>query len=95
MVTVLLQFAAAGALDALTPLPACTADTGVQWVLPTRVWDLAFDDRDRLWVADWAELSIRDGDTLELVERIEPGTHGWIRLHLATDDTVAMTPAAR
>lgn len=77
MVILWAVLALAGPLDELAPLPACTPDTGIQLTLPARVTDVHFDDDGSLWVADWSGLTRRDGRTLEVLERVHPGSPGW------------------
>jgi hypothetical protein len=84
---ILATAAFAGSLDGLAPLPACEAGE-VQLVLPTRVFDLAFDDTGRLWVADWSGLSVRD-DQLIVRDVPAPGSHGWVELVERNGDLVA------
>jgi hypothetical protein len=84
MVMILAAWAAP--LDDLPPLPACSPDAGLQQALPARVFDLLFDD-DRLHVADWGGLSLRD-DALRVIDVPAPGSHGWLTLALDDDGAV-------
>lgn len=74
----------------MVPLEPCTEhEAGRQLTLLSEVIDLEFDEQGHLWVADYAEFTIRDPATLQVLERAGGGVHGWVDVNTTNGEATS------